>query len=275
MGFAAGRGQVPGCEVMSVAELRDRAPAEEFRRPQRLALHFLLVVHEGAGRHVVDFEEVGLAPGAVLWARAGQVHQWGDMTAYDGTVVIFEAAFLDVLPEWDDLLVRPRVPVLEGAAAEPLVRRVRDLVQVAGDPRPTAAVRRAAILRLLLAATLLDFASRAEPGDRVRSRVFDELVDDVERHYRTERDVTAYAARLGYSTRTLARATRAATGQSPKELVDARVMLEARRLLAHGELGIGRIAEHLGFAEASNFTKFFRQRAGALPSEVRRSFRAG
>nr|WP_246415981.1 AraC family transcriptional regulator [Nocardioides luti] len=260
---------------MSVADLRERAPAEEFRRPQRLAFHFLVVVDEGAGRHLVDFEEVALPPGSVLWARAGQVHQWGDMTAYDGTVVIFEAAFLDAVPECGDVLDRPRSPVLVGEAAAPLARRVRDLVAVAEDPRPLAGATRAAVLRLLLAATLLDFSSRADEARRVRSPVFDELVDDVERHFRSERDVTAYAARLGYSTRTLARATRAATGQSPKELVDERVMLEARRLLAHGELGIGRIAEHLGFGEASNFTKFFRQRAGALPSEVRRSFRAG
>ena len=79
-----------------------------------------------------------------------------------------------------------------------------------------------------------------------------------------------YAQRLGYTTRTLARATADAAGVSPKIFIDARVLLEAKRLLVHTDLSVGRIAIHLGFSEPTNFTKFFCRHAGVSPEAFRK-----
>ena len=73
-----------------------------------------------------------------------------------------------------------------------------------------------------------------------------------------------------YSSKTLSRAARAATGLNAKEYIDQRVLLEGRRLLAHTRLSAGEIAERLGFSELTNFIKFFRRNGGESPSEFRR-----
>lgn len=77
------------------------------------------------------------------------------------------------------------------------------------------------------------------------------------------------AAMLGYSTKTVNRACRAAAGSGAKEIIDRRVILEARRLLAHSDLPAAAIAQHLGFAQATNFGKYFIHHVGATPGEFR------
>lgn len=77
------------------------------------------------------------------------------------------------------------------------------------------------------------------------------------------------ARELGWSPRTLAWATARARGMTPKQIIDERLVLEARRLLAHSARPVHRVGAALGFEDASNFTAWFRQRAGALPSRFR------
>ncbi|MFD5967865.1 helix-turn-helix transcriptional regulator [Streptomyces sp. NPDC060311] len=85
---------------------------------------------------------------------------------------------------------------------------------------------------------------------------------------RTHR-VEDYAARLGYSPRTLTRATRAALGCGAKRFIDDRVLLEAKRLLVHPDLPQATIGERVGFAHPTVFSAFFRQHTGMTPTEFR------
>jgi AraC-like DNA-binding protein len=58
-----------------------------------------------------------------------------------------------------------------------------------------------------------------------------------------------------------------------KEFIDRRVLLEAKRLLAHGDLPAAKIAARLGFPSATNFSTFFRQRTGTSPLAFRHAVR--
>ena len=77
------------------------------------------------------------------------------------------------------------------------------------------------------------------------------------------------ARRVGASPRTLGRATAALLGCSPKEVVDQRVALQARRLLAASSLSAARIGWALGFSQPTNFTKFFVRTTGLSPLDFR------
>ena len=51
------------------------------------------------------------------------------------------------------------------------------------------------------------------------------------------------------------------------------MLLEAKRLLAHGDQPAAKIAARLGFSSATNFTKFFHQRTGTSPLAFRHAVR--
>ncbi|MEU4650252.1 helix-turn-helix domain-containing protein [Nocardia fluminea] len=76
-------------------------------------------------------------------------------------------------------------------------------------------------------------------------------------------------AHLGYSTRTLNRLARENAGLSAELLIGERVLLEAKRLLAHSPDPAARIAEYLGFDDPANFAKYFLHRTGTTPADFR------
>ncbi len=82
----------------------------------------------------------------------------------------------------------------------------------------------------------------------------------LERDFRSSHRVADYAAALGYSPRTLTRATLTATGTTAKQYLDARILLEAKRLLVHTDATAADISRTLGFTEPTDFAKFFRKR---------------
>ncbi|GAA3126221.1 hypothetical protein GCM10017687_45910 [Streptomyces echinatus] len=122
------------------------------------------------------------------------------------------------------------------------------------------------MLRHTLTAFLLrlaHLAASSAPASRQQTdSTFTRYRDAVERGFATNHSVSAYADALGYSRRTLVRAVRAATGGTPKGFIDRRVVLEAKRLLAHTDLTIGRVGAAVGFPDAANFSKFFHLHTG-------------
>lgn len=247
-------------EAVSMGDLWSRGPESQFRRPGRPGFHHLFLCTAGRGTHTVDFQRFDLLPGTVLHVRPGQVHAFGWNRTLDGVALL---SGLGAEP--------PSFLQLKGEARSALAGVFRDLLDEYGrTDGGTLSVR---TLRHLLAALMLRLARRApnqqseaSSGRRALFRLF---VEDVERRFLQTRAVSDYARHLGYAERTLVRAAWEAAGTSPKAFIDARVLLEAKRLLAHTDWTIGRIAVHLGFSEPTNFAKFFRRGAGLSPEAFR------
>lgn len=268
-------GKAGEVEATTVSSMLERAGAEAFAHVQRPEFHFLVLPAHGSGTHMLDFADHVLTPGCVLWVRPGQVQRWGDLTAYDGRVVIFPAGLLE--PTTADL-VRADSPGSacwwspEDAAAAGAPALVAEIAELADDHTTPRALRAPALTHLL-AALLLRLTAQAStrPGTPTGSEPWLAFRDLLEAEHARHHDVAWYAARLGWSSRTLARATKEATGRTPKQLVDERVLLEARRLLAHSDLSVARVGEAVGFDDASNFGAWFRLRAGQTPAAFRRT----
>lgn len=136
------------------------------------------------------------------------------------------------------------------------------------------------MLRQLLGALLIRTARLPDPAGRPvpatpGAEVYLAFRRELERSFATTRSIEDYAARLGYAPRTLTRACLAATGRSAKQLANARVTLQAQRLLAHTDLPMAAIGQALGFTEATNFGKFFTRVTGHTPGAFRRAQHAG
>ncbi|MEU0897222.1 helix-turn-helix transcriptional regulator [Streptomyces massasporeus] len=253
------------------------APLE---RVHRIDFHVVMLFGAGPVRHMVDFTEYEAEAGDLLWIRPGQVHRFSRSSEYRGTVLTMQPGFLPRSTVEATGLYRYDLPPLLRPDAAQLAGLEAALAQLLREYEDTATLPlslHTAVLRHTLTAFLLRLAHLAANAARaLRQRsdsTFTLFRDAVERDFATNHSVSAYADALGYSRRTLVRAVRAATGETPKAFIDKRVVLEAKRLLAHTELPIGRVGVAVGFPDAANFSKFFHQHTDQTPAAFRAELR--
>jgi len=90
--------------------------------------------------------------------------------------------------------------------------------------------------------------------------------DDLEADLNVAVTMGERAERLGYSARTISRACLEVSGNTAKQVVDQRVILEAQRLLSQPEASVSQVGYALGFSEQTNFAKYFRRHVSMSPS---------
>lgn len=265
-----------GLETLRLREAYQRTNAP-VGQPHRVPVHLLALVTAGRSAFAVDFASYPCRPGSLLWVRPGQMLTLPP-PKLDATLVLFEPDFphqpdggSDARWETSGTYWQPA-----GEDEEAIVDGISQLEidyqrVLTGEQIPLD------VLRHHLAALLLRVA-RLEPegGPGLReadSEVFVRFRREIESRFAASRQVDEYAQTLGCSVRTLTRASLAATGRTAKQLVDDRVALEAKRLLAETEAPVAEIARRLGFTEPTNFGRFFARTVGQSPGQFRAAHR--
>jgi AraC-like DNA-binding protein len=249
-------------------------------RVHRIDFHVVMLFTGGPVRHMIDFTEYEATAGDLLWIRPGQVHRFSRECVYRGTVLTMQPGFLPRTTVEATGLYRYDLPPLLHPGPAQLTALQAALDQLRREYEDTATLPpglHTAVLRHSLTAFLLRLAhlaaSSAKASRSQADTTFTRFRDAVEQGFAGNHSVSAYADALGYSRRTLVRAVRAATGETPKGFIDKRVVLEAKRLLAHTDMPIGRVGAAVGFPDAANFSKFFHLHTGQTPVAFRAELR--
>jgi AraC-like DNA-binding protein len=168
------------------------------------------------------------------------------------------------------------LPALKGAAA-PIVRagevpQLQSLQAVARLMAVELAALRpdsAMMLDALLAQFLITL-NRARGTAMAPPKLLTRFERLLERRFRHDHAVSAYASLLGVSTDHLSAVVRLHFGVSAKTLIDRRIFAEAVRLVSGSQLSIADVGAAIGFDEPAHFARFFARMSGQSP----RSFRA-
>jgi AraC-like DNA-binding protein len=272
-----------GIEPLALSELFRRVPPDHLDHPQRPAFHLLMLFSSGTTTHFLDFERFRCTAGTLLHVRPGQVQQFVPGAEVEATVVLFTPEF--VLP--DEAANHPLVrgSALDHAAARGAINLDADsygrvcagfAAVIDEYKRSDGSTTCANILQHQLHVLLLQIARCSDrheaPLLSSHHRTFRHFLTEVEAHFMRTRRVEDYADRLGCSTKALRRACLAVRGLPPKMMIEERVILEAKRLIAYTLWPIKVIAETVGFGEATNFVKSFCHHAGMTPSQFRTRF---
>lgn len=96
----------------------------------------------------------------------------------------------------------------------------------------------------------------------------------VELHFREKHTVSEYAELLNKSPKTLSNLFSQVVGNSPLQLIQDRIALEAKRLLYYTAKTIKEIAYETGFEDIQTFSRFFKNKEGTSPKEYRMKLKA-
>jgi AraC family transcriptional activator of pobA len=110
--------------------------------------------------------------------------------------------------------------------------------------------------------------AEAQSPDRGREHLqrFTRLL---ETHFREHRPIEQYAAELGISAAHLNALCRRLAGQSALQLINQRLLLEAKRCLVYTAMTINQVSDCLGFSEPAYFSRFFKRGSGLSPKAFR------
>jgi AraC-like DNA-binding protein len=275
--FRPAQKAVEGIEVMRLSELYARADRRALdhalETPQRPQFHTLYLGVRGRGRIVVDFTPVALGEGTLTVVAGNRVQQFVVERGVDAWMVLFAPEVVSpgarpsvLAPGWPE----PALEVPAGDRRE-LLAIVELMAAEQARPRDAqqTALQSSLLHTLLLRADRLRGASGAPAPDALQ-RFFTILERD---HARTRR-VAHYARSAGVSARRLGELLVEHAGKSTKAVIDERVLLEQKRLLAHTDISVKELADRTGFAEATNLVKFFRHGTGETPLAFRAKYRA-
>jgi AraC family transcriptional regulator, transcriptional activator of pobA len=92
----------------------------------------------------------------------------------------------------------------------------------------------------------------------------------VEHHFKNQHQVKFYADLLHKSPKTIANIFALHKLKSPSEIIQERIIIEAKRLFNYTDLSVKEISAELGFIDSAHFSKFFKNITHLSPTEFRR-----
>mgnify|MGYP000137020262 CR=1 FL=1 len=248
--------------------------------PHRHDFFEIIWLRTGSGQVRSDLQNFAVCPRTLFFTSPGQVHAWELAGQCAGEIASFTEEFFAVSSDHPGLLAK--LPFLYGGPVPPILcltpaegRRVdrlfRQLHADAAQPLLGRDDLVRAYLTILLTLTRQFLEERKPlPSPRATtdllSRRFRLLLEE---KFPELLDVSDYAKRLHVSRTHLNDHLQRETGRSAGELIQDRILLEAKRLLTHTSLTVAQIAYQLGFQDPSYFGRFFRRSAGQTPGEFR------
>lgn len=94
----------------------------------------------------------------------------------------------------------------------------------------------------------------------------------VDAHYREKHTVADYADVLAMAPKTVTHKLKRLNLPQPNEIIKNRIILEAKRLLAHTSMSAKEIAHSLGYEDPAYFSRQFLVKTGESPSNFRHKF---
>lgn len=242
--------------------------------------YMLILVTRGRCVQFIDFTSTCCTEGDLVILQPGQAHRFGTDKDWDGWMILFRPEFVMEAPDTGHQIqksVPPSGLPEKMTLSESDFQRLNTLImQMRADAAMTAGREDIQDLLRYQILLLLKFVSihyaRALPekgcSDATRRR-FRQFSAMVEKQYAHWHQLADYSKALGCSEKSLSRATLEAAGMPAKAFIAARIVLEAKRMLAHTGLPVGTIAQTLGFEETTHFSKFFKRVADLTPGEFR------
>jgi AraC-like DNA-binding protein len=248
--------------------------------PHRTDFYQIIWVKSGESVQTVDFSPVKVVDGQILFLSKNQVVSFDTSTSYSGQIILFTDIFFNrcdceirLLKQLN--LFNPftgNTPILANQLLINLWTMMKDEFHRQNDTFQHNLIHNYLSAFLIQAERQCDKTTvSAKNQDYQIALQFAELV---EQHYKNLRKVNDYLELMTVTAKPLSKALQATVGKTPKQFIDDRILLEAKRLLVYSNDNIKEITFTLGFEEPTNFSKFFREQTQLSPAEFKKQHTA-
>ena len=252
--------------------------------PHRTNFYHIFLFENCQPTHFVDFEPIRIEPYSLLFINKDRVHQFDQLLKYEGRVLIFtddffcttenDTKFLRSSILFNDLADKPTIK-LNTTDFEKYINICENITEELSLQHDNS---KPILLKNLLHNFLLlaerekhkqGFTELKKGADLDYTLLFRDLL---EINYTKLKSVNDYAKIICISDKRLGQATAKVLGKSPKEIINDRILLEAKRLLVHTNLSIKELGQDLGFEDPAYFVRYFKIHTATTPVEFRETY---
>lgn len=266
-------------EIVDIAKLY-AAFKDTLTTTHRTGFYHIIWFQQGSPTHLIDFKPIKLKPNTLLFLNKDTIHRFDNKIKFGGKAILFtdsffckteaDTRFLRNSILFNDLFSVSQIQVQKQSKifADLLQQMTEELQNIKDNSQ-------AAILQNLLHNFLLqaererrkqNFTEIKKGADLDYIMLFKDLL---ETEYKKQKQVNYYAREIIITEKRLNQATTKVLGKTPKEIIDDRIMLEAKRILVHTTESVKEIGHNLGFEEPTNFIKYFKKHSKLTPTEFR------
>src|SRR5690349_14038069 len=266
-------------EIVDLAELYATFK-DTITTTHRTGFYHIIWFQQGSPTHLVDFDPIKIKTNTLLFLNKDTVQRFDNKTKFGGKAILFTDSFF-CKTETDTRFLRNSILFNDLFSVSQIqvnkqFKLFADLLQQMTDELHNIKDNsQGDILQNLLHNFLLhaererrkqNFTEIKKGADLDYVMLFKDLL---ETGYKSQKQVNNYAKQILITEKRLNQATTKVLGKSPKEIIDDRIMLEAKRTLAHTTESVKEIGYNLGFEEPTNFIKYFKKHSKFTPTEFR------
>ncbi|CAN5140952.1 helix-turn-helix transcriptional regulator [soil metagenome] len=251
---------------------------DHLKAPHRHLFYTFILVTDGGGSHDIDFHTHPLRPGRLFLIAPGQVHAWNELKSVKGFVALFSDSFMalskgrKVMSAWP--LFRAHQSAYYDLTKSEQQEWINEFLFIEQEKEKNDRYSRDAIFysisSLMVRGTRLSVL-RVDNSFSIDHGVLFKFQELVEKNFIKLKTPKDYALLLNITPNYLNAVCKKKSGLSAGALIRQRIILEAKRLLAHTSLSVSEIAFKLNFEDNSYFGKVFKRSTNTTPESFRAS----
>ncbi|MFV8321382.1 AraC family transcriptional regulator [Flavobacterium sp. LB3P21] len=254
--------------------LIDHSFVEEPHRHNSYVLVFFI---KGSGTHEIDFDVFSIQPGSMFFLQPGQMHHWNLSDDVNGFVIFYSQEMYNLYfgqktiadyPFYSSVDNKPEM-VFEVSELKAILPYFESLIL---ETQSNQLLKQDKIMNLLdiihieIARKYSETHLHEAHSYNVKIKNFEVLL---EQNYKTEKAPFFYASQLNITLKHLNRICNEMLQKTTTEVITARIILEAKRMLMDKKFTVNEIATELGFDDYSYFTRLFKKHTGITPTNFR------
>ncbi|WP_298475884.1 helix-turn-helix transcriptional regulator [uncultured Maribacter sp.] len=249
-------------------------------KPHRHNFYYLLFVQKGTGSHNIDFNAYPIAENTFFFLKPGQVHQVQFTSPAQGYLIQFNREFYNSAKEQSNMLIRKLGRkshyVFSKKGFEELEKILNTILREYNEKAFNYRYSIKSYVDILFTEIIrhgYNKISNMDSENLYHQERFEELMEKVEISFTTHKKVSDYAKMMNLTSYQLNAITKAMVGATCSKLINAQIILEAKRSLLATSNQINEVAFALGYDDPSYFIRFFKKNTGRSPESFRQEFK--
>ena len=245
--------------------------------PHRHNSYVLVFFTKGSGTHEIDFDVFAIQPGSMFFLQPGQMHHWNLSDDVEGFVIFYSQEMYNLYfgqktiadyPFYSSVDNKPEM-VFGASELKAILPYFESLIietQSNQLLKQDKTMNLLDIIHIEIARKYSETHLHEAHSYNVKIKNFEVLLEN---NFRIEKAPFFYASQLNITLKHLNRICNEMLQKTTTEVITARIILEAKRMLMDKKFTVNEIATELGFDDYSYFTRLFKKHTGMTSTDFR------